>query len=122
MTLRGRTATRADIDAFCPEMTCSFRAWACDLDGEPQGVIGVALFRPMPCMFSRFKAEFREHLRSMTVLRLIKKAEAAVHASRVPVTAFAERGEPTAIPNLKRFGFRFSHWQDGVRVYVWEPV
>lgn len=57
----------------------------------------------------------------MTVLRLIKKAEAAVHASRVPVSAFAERGEPTAIPNLKRMGFKFARWHEGVRVYLWEP-
>lgn len=119
--LHGRAATAADVKAFYPEMTSSFRAWVCELDGEVQGIIGLALLRPVACMFSTFREPLRPHLRSLTVLRLIKRAEAAVKASRVPVWAVAEPDEPTAPGMLKRLGFEYLGCVAGDEIYSWVP-
>lgn len=121
MTLAARPATAADVKAFYPEMTSSFRAWVCEIDGEVQGIIGVALLRPIACMFSMFREPLRPHLRSLTVLRLIKKAEAAVKASKVPVRAVAEPGEPTAPAMLERLGFEYAGRVDSDEIYTWVP-
>lgn len=98
-------------------MTSSFRAWVCDLDGEPQGIIGVALLRPIACMFSTFNEPLRPFLKRPTILRLIKKAEAAVNASRVPVWAVAEPTEPTAPKILERLGFKRVGVVEGDEIY-----
>lgn len=112
--LEARPATFADLRRFYPDERCSFRAWVAELDGEPQGIIGLAMTRPHACMFSRFEPELRPHLKSLTVLRLIKKAEAAVRASKAPVLALAEPTEPTAPKMLERIGFtHFAHSDDG---------
>jgi hypothetical protein len=121
VTLRGRPAATADVKAFYPEMTSSFRAWVCELDGEAQGIIGLALLRPIACMFSTFREPLRSHLKSLTVLRLIKKAEAAVKASRVPVWAVAEPEEPTAAGMLERLGFEYLGRIGGDEIYSWVP-
>lgn len=115
--LRSRAATRADIKAFYPDITTSFKAWVCEMDGEAQGIIGVALSRPFACMFSTFKEPLRPYLKSMTVMKLIKKAEAAVKASRVPVRAIAEKTEPTAPGILERLGFEYAGEADGDDIY-----
>ena len=115
--LRARAATRDDIKAFYPEITTSFKAWACEMDGEVQGIIGVALGRPFACMFSTFKDPLRPYLKSMTILKLIKKAQAAVKESRVPVRAIAEKTEPTAPGILERLGFEYAGEWDGDDVY-----
>lgn len=109
----------ADIKQFYPEMTTSFRAWVCELDGEVRGIIGLALTRPAACMFSAFDEDLRPHLKSLTVLRLIKKAEAAVRASHLPVRAIAEKTEETASRMLERLGFEYLGQLDGEKVYEW---
>jgi hypothetical protein len=101
-----RPATREDVQKFYPGETCSFKAWVAEMDDEPRGIIGLALTRPQACMFSAFEPEFRPHLKSLTVLRLIKKAERAVKDSRTPVVALAQADEPTAPIILKRLGFK----------------
>lgn len=107
---------------FYPEMTCSFRAWVCELDGKVEGIIGLALLRPIACMFSAFREALRPYLKHPTVLRLIKRAEAAVKASRLPVRAIAEPTEPTAPGILKRLGFEYLGEIDGDQVYEWGPA
>lgn len=92
------------------------------MDGEPQGIIGLALVRPNACMFSKFNEVLRPHLKSLTVLRLIKQAEAAVKASKAPVLAIAEATEPTAPGILKRIGFRRMDHIDGEEIFVWGNV
>lgn len=119
MNLTARPATVADVKLFYPDMACSFRAWVCELDGEVQGIIGVALMRPVACMFSIFREPLRPHLRHLTILRGIKRAQAAVQASRVPVLALAEPGEPTAPGILKRLGFEHVGLFDEGDVYGW---
>lgn len=119
--LQGRPATAADIANFYPQMSCSFRAWVCEIDGEPQGIIGVALLSPIACMFSAFKEALRPFLRHPAVLRLIKKAEAAVRASRVPVWAIAQEDEPTSVGMLERLGFKHWGFLDGDQIYEFVP-
>jgi hypothetical protein len=115
--LQARPANANDVKHFYPEITASFRAWACDLDGQVQGIIGLALTRPTACMFSTFNEPLRPYLKSMTVLRLIKTAEAAVKASRVPVLAIAEPSEPTARGMLERLGFEHIGEFEGDEIY-----
>lgn len=121
MTLTSRPATAADISTFYPEMTSSFRAWVAEIDGEPQGIIGIALLRPIACMFSSFNEVLRPYLRHPTILRLIKKAQAAVKAMSVPVGAAVEPGEPLSPKILSRLGFRPAGELSGYQVYVWTP-
>jgi hypothetical protein len=120
--LNPRPATEADVKAFYPEMTSSFRAWVCEMDGKPEGIIGIALLRPVACMFSKFNEPLRPHLKSLTVLRLIKTAQAAVMASLVPVWAAAEPGEDTAPGILKRLGFEYRGNVAGDEIYVYGGV
>lgn len=117
MNLATRAATPEDVKHFYPEMACSFRAWVCELDGEVQGIVGVALTRPVASMFSVFREPLRPYLRHQAILRSIKRAQAAVKASRVPVLALAEPGEPTAPGILKRLGFEYVGAFDEGEVY-----
>jgi hypothetical protein len=119
--LEGRPARAADVAQFYPDITCSFRAWVAELDGEPKGIIGVALLSPIACMFSAFAPELRPHLKRPAVLRLIKKAEGAVKASPVPVWAVAQEDEPTAPGVLERLGFIHLGEMDGDTIYEWRP-
>lgn len=122
MSLVSRPATAADVQAFYPEMSCSMKAWVCELNGKPEGIIGIALMRPIACMFSKFNEAMRPFLRHPTVLRLIKRAETAVKASRVPVWAVAEPGEPTAPKMLERLGFQSLGVVEGDLLYEWTPT
>lgn len=117
MTLRGRAATADDIAIFYPGMTASFRAWVCELDGKVEGIIGVALLRPVACMFSAFREALRPYLRHPAVLRLIKKAQGAVKAVRAPVWAAAEPGETESPKILTRLGFEHVGTMFGDEIY-----
>lgn len=116
-----RPATAADVKLFYPEYSCSFRAWVAEQDGRVQGIIGVALTRPIACMFSAFREPLRQHLKCMPILRLIKKAQAAVQESKIPVLAIAEPTEPTAPGMLERIGFEYLGRIDGDELYQWTP-
>lgn len=119
MTLTARAATPSDLREFYPDMVCSFRAWVCELNGEVQGIIGVALLRPLACMFSTVREPLKPFLRHLTILRLIKRAQAAVQASRVPVIALAEPGLVTAPRILERIGFEHVGTFDDGEIYGW---
>ena len=121
MTIRGRAATAEDVQRFYPGYVTSFRAWVIELNGEAKGIIGVALLSPIACMFSKFEEALRPYLKHPAVLRLIKKAEAAVKASRVPVWAVAQNDEPTAPTVLSRLGFRHIGELNGDVIFAWVP-
>lgn len=104
--------------ALYPGLSSSVRAWVCEIDGVPEGIIGLALLGSASCLFSSFREPLRAHLRSLTILRLIKKAESAVRGSRVPVWAIADPDEPTAPGILKRLGFERFDNIDGDEIYV----
>lgn len=112
-----RPATSDDVKLFYPDMHCSFRAWVCELNGEVQGIIGLALTRPMACLFSVFREPLRPYLKHLAILRGIKRAQALVQASRLPVLALAEPTEPTAPGILKRLGFEYIGAFDEGEVY-----
>lgn len=106
VTVTTRPATAADVQLFYPDLTASARAWVAELDGKPEGIIGLALLRPVACLFSKFNEALRPWLRHPAVLRLIKKAQAACEASRMRVWAGVEPDEPTSPAILARIGFR----------------
>lgn len=115
-----RPATRADLNIFYPELTCSFKAWVADLDSKPVGIVGVALARPFASMFSCFDESLRPYLKTPAVLRAIKKAHLAVIETRLPVHALAEATEATAPGLLKRLGFEpYELNEAGEEVYRW---
>lgn len=106
MTITTRAARAEDIAEFYPEYRrYSFRAWVAELDGKAEGIIGLALIRPVACLFSKFNEALRPWLRHPAVLRLIKKAEAACRASGTVVLAGAEPDEPESPKILARLGF-----------------
>lgn len=105
MSVTTRAATADDISLFYPDLTASARAWVAELDGKPEGIIGIALLRPIACLFSRFNEVLRPWLRHPAILRLIKKAQAACAETRLQVIAGAEPDEPTAPGILERLGF-----------------
>lgn len=117
--LVSRPATAADVAKWHPEYSCSYRAWTVELDGEPRGIIGLALTRPVACLFSAFDEELRPHLRSMTIWRLVKKVQALIEGRGLPVFAIAQDDEPEAARNLERLGFVFMIEADGDRVFRW---
>lgn len=117
MSLHARPATRADIAQWYPETTCSFRAWVCEIDDEPKGIIGISLARPIATLFSTFDEELRPHLRSLTVMRLIKNAQAACRETALPVFAVASPEEATAPGILSRLGFEPFGEVDGDHVW-----
>lgn len=122
MTLRSRPATAADIQRFYPGLSASVRAWVCEVDGQPAGIMGIALMRPAHSIFSIVTDELRPHLGSIVVGRMTKRLGAAIARCRAPVLAVRERGEPKAAHLLKRLGFRFHMLLDGDAIYRFEGV
>ena len=113
------TATRVDIDRFYPDITSSFRAWVVEIDGEAVGIIGLALTRPYACLFSTAEEPLKPFLKSMKILKLIKKVELLFKSRGIPVMAIAEPGLATAPKILKRLGFEeFGEIGDD-DIYVW---
>lgn len=117
-----RPATAADVAGLHPEAAgTSYRAWACDLDERPVGVIGLALTRPRACLFCGFDEALRPHLRSMPVMRLLKSVETMFKARGLPVFAIREASEPKAGRILERLGFEYIGIVDGDEIYEWNP-
>lgn len=114
-----RAATSGDIATFYPDITSSFRAWVAEIDGEVQGIIGLALTRPYACIFSAVNEPLRPLLKSMAILKLIKKVESLFKTRGLPVMAIAEPDLMTAPVILERLGFEYLEQVDGDAVYVW---
>lgn len=115
--LRSRPATAADIALFYPGVGCSFRARVCEMNGEPRGIIGVALACPS-CVFTSFDEALRPYLRHPTVLRMLKWLHDILERSLGPVFAIRQRDERQAVHILKRLGFRFSGFVDDEAIYM----
>lgn len=112
-----RVATMPEVKEAHPDMQCSYRAWAVEMDGDLVGLIGLALTRPQACLFCWIDPRLRPHLASITVMRLVKKVADLVAAQKAPVLAVRDRKEPKAPHILKRMGFRFYDIIDGDAVY-----
>ncbi len=101
-----RPARHEDVAALHPEVVgVSYRAWVAELDGKPVGVIGLALTRPRACLFCGFGEDLRPHLKSMPILRLLKKVQGLVEQRGLPVYALRDENEDKAPAILKRLGF-----------------
>lgn len=115
-----RPATPADVDGLHPEAAgASYRAWAVDMAGEAVGVIGLALTRPRACLFCAFDEKLRPYLKSMPIMRLLKKVERLFKERGLPVFAIREKGEPKAAAMLERLGFEYVGVVDGDEIYEW---
>lgn len=114
-----RAATAQDVNQFYPDVTASFRAWVAEVEGEVQGIIGLALTRPYACIFSAVNEPLKPLLKTMPILKLIKRVEALFKARGLPVLAIAEPDLMTAPAILQRLGFEYLQEVDGDEVYVW---
>lgn len=116
-----RPATAADLAEHYPDLGCSVRAWTAEVDGEFAGMVGIALTRPEACIFSIVREPLRPFLRSMPVLKAIRRVKGLMEASRLPVRAIAEPGEEKAPKTLERLGMAFLGEFDGDRIYERRP-
>lgn len=116
-----RPATAADVKPL-HDCGASYIAWSCDLDGEPVGTIGLALTRPRACLFCGFDEKLRPHLKSLTILRLLKSVEQLIRTRGLPVYAIRQADEPKAAAILTRLGFEYLDEIDGEDVYEWSPA
>ncbi|MGE4077403.1 MAG: hypothetical protein AB7F22_17745 [Reyranella sp.] len=82
------------------ETTRSFVVW---LDGQPAGVIGVAISRGYATLFSDISPALEPHLRSMPVMRAVRAAITMAKRTGLTLMAFAEQCGGEAI--LQREGF-----------------
>lgn len=112
-----RAAAMDDVRAFYPEVSTSFRAWVAEVDGEVQGIVGIALTHPVACAFAHIREPLRPCLKHPAVMRIVKKVQAVAAASRMPVRTFEEPGEPKARRMLERFGFRYIGTESGNKVF-----
>lgn len=103
-TLNVRPARAADIaefyDGSWPE---TLRAYVATLDDEVVGVIGIATHRGVNRVFSDMKDELRPYLRSMKILRLIKRVIGWIPEYRGLVYAIPDDDEGRRV--LTRLGF-----------------
>ena len=116
--ITSRSATPDDLREFYPDETCSFRAWVVEMDGHPEAIVGVALTRPIASLFSTVRDAMAPHLNCMTVLRAIKKAQAAVMDCKTPVWAVCDPTLPTSPKLLERLGFEYFGEVDGDTIYA----
>ena len=77
--------------------------------------------RPRASLFCHFDEALRPHLKSITVMRLLKKVEASFKARGLPVYAIREKSEPKAEAMLKRLGFTPATEVDGDEIWEWTP-
>ena len=109
----------ADLHPMAPGI--SYRAKVAELDGKVVGIIGMALTRPRACVFFSGTEELKPYLKSVQMLRELKRFEAMFKARGLPVYAIREKDEPKAPAILKRLGFKFVNEFDGDEIYEWRP-
>ena len=111
--IEARPATAADIRSFYgDDWPTTMRAMVVLMDGKLAGIAGIVREGPGYKLFSDSIPELEPHLRSMTVLRAVKKVLEFTESSRLPVAAVSDNPDL-----LKRFGFRHV----GGDEYLWDP-
>ena len=105
MTLVVRPARLEDVKRYYPDINASCRAWVAEIDGVVEGFIGLILTRPFAALVSVFSETLRPHLRTMPVLKAIKRVSDIVTAHNAPLLAVQEPGEPTSPVILLRLRF-----------------
>ena len=106
-----RPATAADIVAFYGKpWPTTLKAVVLVLDDKPVGVIGLSREGNHLKLFSDAAPELEPHMRSITVMRGLKRVMRWVEESHLPVVAVADNP-----PLLEKLGFERLEGD----VYVW---
>jgi hypothetical protein len=111
-----RPATAADVQAYYgspPAQTMC--AVVIFMGEEVAGILGVVRHENHAQFFSEFREALRPHLRTLPVMRAIKRAQEMISGSKLPVFAIAEETEADAVRILTRLGF--VHHQESI--YLW---
>jgi hypothetical protein len=119
-TITTRSARAEDVTQLHPEARgASYLAWVAELNGRPDGTIGLALTRPRACLFCRFDETLRPHLKAMPLLRLLKRVQTTIETRARPVYALRDPREEQAPAILARLGFALVGWSGGDEVWEW---
>lgn len=111
MSVTYRTATAKDVEAYYGgPVPVTIRAMVVCVDEEPKAIVGISRWPDHARYFSEYKPEFEPYMKTMPVLRAIKKSMQWVEKSPMLVLAVADNP-----PLLERLGFAHLH-ED---VYVW---
>jgi hypothetical protein len=81
------------------------RAIVATVDGRPAGIVGLVREKTHGRYFSEFKEELEPHLRSIVIMRAIKKSLEWVEAYNGPVLAVAQHEEGARL--MTRMGFTY---------------
>lgn len=109
-----RFATSDDvIEYFGEPQAGTLRAYVAVLDGRVVGILGVVREGPIGKYFCDFKPEIEPFLRSMTIMRAIKRSMEFVYDYKGPLVSVAAHAEGCRI--LHRLGF--THLQGAL--YGW---
>ena len=107
-TLTVRLATGADVDAyfgFRPQN--SLKAYVALLDGEPMGLVGVSRETYWQGGYGKYFADFKDelqpYLRSIPIMRAVKKSLKWCDEYRGPMISIAQHAEGCRM--LHRLGF-----------------
>jgi hypothetical protein len=117
MTVVVRPARPEDVKRYYPDLSVSFKAYVAEVDGEPDGFIGLALTRPIACLVSATGDRLKPHLKSMPVLRAIKQMQEICSAHKGRVMAICDPDMATSPAILKRLGFRPALVVEGQDIY-----
>ena len=111
MTITYRPASAKDVEKYygAPAIV-TMKAMVVCVDDEPQAIVGLSRWQDHARYFSEYKPEFEPHMKTMPVLRAIKKSMEWVKQSPMLVLAIADNP-----PLLDRLGFTHLH-ED---VYIW---
>ena len=107
-TIITRVATLDDLLAFYgrpPDGT--MRAYVAEMDGEVVGIMGVVREPLWGKCFTDIKPELQPHLKSITIMRVVKKALKLCDEYKGPVVALADNAESCRI--MHRLGFTHLH-------------
>lgn len=107
-----RFATAADLETFYGHTwPQTIRAMVATLDGKPVAVVGLVRNDGVNALFSDTAPEAEPFLKSIKIMRMVKKVMKFVESSRLPVVALADN--PTFV---ERLGFT----QVDGELYRWE--
>ena len=114
LAITTRHARSEDIVGYFGEPQIgTVQAYVAEADGKVVGVIGIIREFGYGRYFCDFRPELQPYLRSIPIMRLLKKSMSLVKAYRGPLISVAEHGEGCRI--LNRLGF--THLEGAV--YAW---
>jgi hypothetical protein len=108
LTISTRRANAQDIrDYYGDAPRETIRAYVADINGSIVGIVGIFRSKDSGIFFSEFKPELQPYLKSITIMRTIKKALSLCDEYRGPVFALADNAESCRLMN--RLGFTHLH-------------